>query len=392
MLNNNFKYVYIDESGNFGYKFDKGASTHFIITAVIISPENLENIRKEMLRIQQKYFSGGEIKSSGIGSDYIRRIKILQEISNLDFDVLSYVIDKQKINRYKSQGLTFKRSFLKFSNNLLHKELKFMYDSLSIVSDEHGNCEFMNSFVKYFYQEELMLLSRYDFSFENSKDEVCIQLADLICGTIATKYENNDKNNKYKVFLNFLKNRILRIIEYPIDYEEYLENIDFSKVGEYDKKISKHCIRLATEFIRKEEDFSSDEEIDQIEIVKFLLFKLRYEDDGKYYNSYILREHLKKVHNRSYKSHKFKTSIIAKLRDKGVIISSSNSGYKIPINECELLQYTRQTVHVVHPMLERLRKCRKDILALTSNDLDIVGANEYRDLKDYFEYIKDDRL
>jgi len=393
LINKKFKYAYIDESGNFGYDFDKsGTSSHFIITAIVISPENIDKIEQVLIEIRDKYFRGGEIKSSSIGPDYIKRINILKEVSKLDFDVLSYVVDKKKIDLNKAKGFTFKEAFLKFVHRHLHEELISHYESLKVISDEHGNQDFMDGFIKYFQSKELYLVSTYDFEYGKSIENVFIQLADLICGTIAYKYEDKENSDKYNVFINFLKKRTIRLEEWPIEYKNYMVDLNFLEQGDYDELIAKHCIDLSTKFLEMNSDSELHEEMDRINIVKFLLYKLRYEDQNKNYTSSIILDHLNRSTNRKYSNHQFQTKLIAKIRDGGVILSSGNKGYKIPVSEKEIYSYTNHSVSIIYPMLERLRKCRKDIQALTGNELDILGKEEYKEIKDYLDYIKRDKL
>ena len=57
--------AYIDEFGNNGLDFDKeGVSETFIVTAIIVSEEKLENLEAELEKIRKANFQTGEIKSS----------------------------------------------------------------------------------------------------------------------------------------------------------------------------------------------------------------------------------------------------------------------------------------------------------------------------------------
>ena len=72
-------YAFIDESGNSDLNTAKsGASNLFICTAVIIKENNLSEIEECIKKLQAS--GGQELKSSKIGGDHGRRIKILQAI------------------------------------------------------------------------------------------------------------------------------------------------------------------------------------------------------------------------------------------------------------------------------------------------------------------------
>ena len=89
------------------------------------------------------------------------------------------------------KGLHFKPSFYKFTNNIVHKELKRAFREITIVADEIGGSEYMQSFAKYVKERQDIpnLLNDAAFRFENSKNDVLIQLADLISGSIAYDFD-----------------------------------------------------------------------------------------------------------------------------------------------------------------------------------------------------------
>ncbi len=381
--------AFIDETGNFGFDFSKiGTSTHFIVTSIIIHPQKIDLINQKLDQIRKNYFSGGEIKSSSIGSDYVRRINILKEIKDLDFLVLSYIIDKRKIKR--DSGLSFKKSFFKYCNSLLHDELRNHYKDLDIFSDQHGNKDFMQEFKAHFYKRQTSFLNTYQFSFVDSKENNCVQLADFIGGTIALKYKKNIVE-KYSVFLNFIEDKILEVLNFPIDYSNYMEE-KIVKTDKYNEMIARHCINTSLKYIKNNRNSENIEEEDRILILNYLLFKLQTSNPNGYVYSSDLIKHIKKINKRSYTKHQFSSKLIAKLRDSGVVLSSSNKGYKIPINLEEVNSYTNQTMQIVDPMLARLRKCRKIIKSATDNQIDILESDQYRPIMDYFDYIKGDKI
>ena len=81
----------------------------------------------------------------------------------------------------------------------------------------------------------------------------------------------------------------------------------------------------------------------------------------------------------------FRLKVICKLRDAGVIIASSQKGYKIPTKEAELYDFIDHGVQVVLPMLERLKKCRNIVKLSTKGHLDLLQHDEYRDIKRFFD-------
>lgn len=121
-------YAFTDESGAFGWDLDNSnVSTHFVISAIIVKESDVSELRNSVEEIRAKYFQKGEMKSSKIGRKHDRRKRILSELTKLPFSIFSVVIDKSQL--VEAKGLRFKKSFYKFVNNIVHKELKkhFLY-------------------------------------------------------------------------------------------------------------------------------------------------------------------------------------------------------------------------------------------------------------------------
>ena len=127
--------AYIDEFGNNGLDFEKdGVSETFIITAIIVSEEKLKNLEAELEKIRKTNFQTGEIKSSKVGTNDTRRLKIVAELNSLDYHIFSIVVDKTKLT---SEGFQYKGSFYKFLHSLVDRELFKTFPDLLVVADEH---------------------------------------------------------------------------------------------------------------------------------------------------------------------------------------------------------------------------------------------------------------
>lgn len=144
-------YAFTDEYGAFGWEIDNpNVSTHFIITAIIVKEKNVENYRQKVEQIRKKYFQTGEIKSSKVGKNHERRKRILADLSALPFSIFSVCIDKKEcLENMNSKGLQYKKVFYKFMNNIVHKELRRAYKKVTIIADEIGSNEYMQSFCQY---------------------------------------------------------------------------------------------------------------------------------------------------------------------------------------------------------------------------------------------------
>lgn len=89
-------YAFTDEYGAFGWEIDNpSVSTHFIITAIIVKESDLADFEKGAESLRKKHFQTGEIKSTKIGKDHKRRLRILADLQDIPFSIFSVCIDKK---------------------------------------------------------------------------------------------------------------------------------------------------------------------------------------------------------------------------------------------------------------------------------------------------------
>ena len=150
-------YAFIDEYGQFGWDLGKpDVSSSFIITAIIVKECDLTKYTKGAEEIRQRFFQTGEIKSSKVANDSNRRKRILSELSKLPFKIFTIVINKQEyLDNVNIQGLQYKRTFYKYMNNIVHRELRLAFDTLTIMADEIGTNDYMASFCRYVENDKM---------------------------------------------------------------------------------------------------------------------------------------------------------------------------------------------------------------------------------------------
>lgn len=379
-------YAFIDETGNSSLEVDKqGNTSHFIITAIIIPENKVAEIEKRFDEIRERYVGKGELKSSKLRKNPKRRIEILKELDELEYTSITLVVDKSKI--IKDSGLRFKKSFYKNLNNKLYNELRLSFPMLTMIADEFGRDEYMQSFRNYVEERnELTLFDDNDFDFSNSKSKVLIQLADLVAGSISYNYEiDKIKLNHYKDFKGLIEAKSISIIEWPVELEQYIHEYERLNEGKFDKKIYIHSLRIAIDYLNKHESSDEQDVRECVIVLRYLMSKLLSDDTDRYVTSYELIRNLNKFTMRDYKPHYFKTKIIAKLRDSDILIASSSKGYKIPESEEELIRFVNHTNSMIQPMLARIQKARLRVKRATNGELDILDKEAFRKLKNMID-------
>ena len=377
------RHVFIDESGDPEIEVTRsGVSEYFVLTAVIIPSDDLKSIERIVRGISQKLFSGGEMKSSNIGNNRARRQRVINEIAKLDFKHYSQVIDKSKI--LTESGLRFRRPFVKYINRILYENLFQTYSNLHVFADQHGTSAFMRGFPVYLQRRlpQRLLFEESSFKFVNSADYPLIQLADLISGTISRCYSDKDPIS----LLDTLRSHTIIIDEWPPRFPEPLGYDDLEELEKYSYIVRKHALKQAEEFIEEkslEEDFLINA---QVAAVRYLLYHFRSINPEEYIPSLALLDHLNAL-GYSMSEWKLRSKVIAKIRDAGVFVASTNKGIKIPYSIHDLRDFVSSVNSKVVPYLHRLEICRDYFKKATEGKLDIVDDREFPKL---FRYLSGD--
>ena len=226
--------------------------------------------------------------------------------------------------------------------------LYHVYPKLKIIEDEIGTTEFQESFKKYVTQQrpQLNLLNEYDFDYCDSKDEILVQLADIVGGSINHFLTDTNAPNYYEM----LKGKILIKEEFPNKTEPYWGT---SSPGDskFDKDIFVLSVKCANDFIDKYESEQIEEKRLQVAFLRYLLFQVHNVSPITYISSNqivsVLREYAQQKVSKNYLYRR----IIAPLRDSGVIIASCSHGYKIPISVDDIKTNLNSTHTITSPIV-----------------------------------------
>ena len=202
--------VFIDESGDAGFKFKKGSSVYFIISAVIfddsLEAEKMAVAIKEMRR-KEGFSDNFEFKFNK-SKRKLREI-FFETIKPFDFKIRYLIADKRKI---KSDELkNNKNSFYSFLIKMLLKYSNNTILDARIKIDGSGDRVFRRNFSVYLRKdlncEEKKIMQ--NLRFVDSKENVLIQLADMVAGSERRYFEyRNGIKTDAEVYRNIIKNKI----------------------------------------------------------------------------------------------------------------------------------------------------------------------------------------
>lgn len=360
--------AFADEFGNNSFKFGT-QGTHFIVASVLCKEENISALEQQLEEIKKDHkFQTGELKSNKVGKNQKRRIRILKDIAKMDCSFYAVIVDKRKLY---GKGFKFKKSFYKYLNNLLYKELFRTFPKLKIYVDEHGGNDYMLEFKKYVkknHQKDLFKGS--DFDVLDSKSNSLIQLADFVAGTLGHAYDENKISEFSDEFIQIITPQISALNHFPKEYS-FAELSESNTDDQFDNVIAELSLRRIHEYIESN-SATTQEQSDQINFLKLLLLFQRVQFKSKYISTKEIFKHLNRNRDENIKTEYFRSKVVGRLRDKGVLIASSRKGYKIPINRNDLESFIKHGNSMIIPLLSRIRKVDEALKLASSNEINIL--------------------
>ncbi len=370
--------AFADEYGNNSFQFSSQGS-HFIVATVICNSDKVLELQKSVDDIRKKHnFQTGEIKSSGISKHHKRRIRVLSDVVNLDLSVYAVIVDKRKL---KGKGFSYKKSFYKYLNNLLYKELFRTFPQLELYVDEYGGNDYMSEFKSYVNKHhQKTLFSGSQFDIQDSKQSNLIQIADLIAGTLGYIYDETKTSEYSEEFKTIIKPIVSDLNFFPKDYN-FADFKESNTDETFNPLIAEVSLLRINDYIEKESG-SDQQKIDQINFLKLLLLYQRVYYKSRYISTKEIFNHLNQSRDKPLKEEYFRSKVVGNLRDKGILISSSPKGYKIPTTEKDLYSFIKHGNRIILPMVNRIKEMRNAIKLASGNKLDLLDNPDFKDLKE----------
>jgi hypothetical protein len=268
---------------------------------------------------------------------------------------------------------------------LVYKELFKTFPELDLVVDEHGDNNFMRKFKRYVQRyHQPNLFSGSDFQFSGSAESIMIQLADFIAGTLGRCFDETKISAESQQFLQVLEPNITSLNFFPYDQQHLLQVGEEGDTG-FHEDIARIGVNSAIQFIDTKKVITQDD-ADQVNCVKFMLLYFNMYGTKKYIPTRQLIQHLQVGREEVLTEHNFRTKVIGKVRDVGVLVVSSSTGehkgYKLPASMQDLYKFVSHGNSVIMPMLHRIAVFRNKIKLATLNDIDILDKNEFRGQKE----------
>ena len=383
--------AFVDETGTNELDADKPGVSHlFICVAVVVDDAGLTATDAAIRQMSADLCSGAEVASKRIGGDVKRRMAFLERIQNLPFGYFALVINKDLIP--KDSGLKFKTSFYKFINRMLYEKLAKTGDSLRIIADEIGGRDFMESFQPYLEKRGMPSLFQPCLpTFASSTATPCIQLADLIAGSLSYCFDPNKKGDHSSQFRELLRQREVGIQCWPP--EKMSANEPTNLPPTHDSRLQKTMQTRVARFLDEyENDTDADRQM-QMATLNELLFARQFEDrESQAIVSDILMYRLQHAGHEPMQKQAFQSRVIGKIRDEGIILAGASDGYRLALSEEDIRDYLDHDRNVIEPMLYRMLKARDSVKVDTAGQFDILDHPDYLPLKKIADTFRDSRI
>ena len=188
--------VFIDESGDAGFKLGLGSTPYFVVTAVIFDDELMaEQVAVNLKLLKRKLGLSDDYEFHFNGTKQAYKKEFLEVAMAGNFRVRAITFDKKLI---KSAELRSNQaSFYNYAVKKLLQDSKGKIENAKIKLDGHGDTVYKRAAGSYFRSELNSGNSKVvkSLKFVDSKENVLIQLADMVSGAIYRSLcaEKNDR-------------------------------------------------------------------------------------------------------------------------------------------------------------------------------------------------------
>lgn len=196
-------YIYIDESGDLGTK--KASSKYFVMAAIKVEDsKKLEKIIKKTRRdFKKKMLTSNEVKGGNL--PYELKIKILEKLKNIDYEVFIIVFDKE--NRFKIGYVDNKKAYDILASRLA-KLINIDKPTFIFIDKSKNKQEEIDNFNELFLNN-LNNIKKQPIKIEHvdSMHYKGLQMADLISWSTFQNFENDNPE-----FLDMIKNKVVKLV------------------------------------------------------------------------------------------------------------------------------------------------------------------------------------
>ncbi len=184
-------FVYLDESGDTGFKFDRGSSRYFVVTLLLVDDPIPLHAAVDELRLTLRYPPRVEFRFAK--SSIAVREQFLRTIAPLQFQVRALIVNKELLTR---PHLRSKESLYNyFVRQVLDHHLGAIRGA-RLILDESVRSKKAKTELRTYLRR--MLNTRQEdpkltkITYHRSHTDNLLQVSDMVCGAIFARYEKSE--------------------------------------------------------------------------------------------------------------------------------------------------------------------------------------------------------
>lgn len=368
------RWAFIDEYGNANLDTSlQDVSTLFIVTAVLVRDDELEPLRDVLAKIRSRFFQSGKMESK---ARWLRRGNattwepLVNALAEVDFRFYALAVDKDRLA--KDGGFRFGKSFYKNLCGRAYRQVMAASPNLNVRADRYGDLEFKESFADYVernHRPTLFHTGSFDWADEG---DPLPQLADVICGLLARCYDPKKAMSGARALLGKLRKHALLFDEWPARFRLGGET-PMPSNQEADTRISEYSVLKAQQFLDERGEERDPVTRCQVGAVEYLLSQQRFGLPGESIFADALNQHLLERSLPTKGTTWLRHEVIAGLRDTGVVVTSSPTGYRLPTSAADFRVFAKHAESVCLPMLDRVRKACDVAKLVTMGEVNVLG-------------------
>ncbi len=195
-------FVHMDESGDPGFKFERGSTRYFVITLLLVDDPIPLQTAIDDLRDQLGFAPRNEFKFYHSSTDV--RLSFLRMLRRQDFVVRALVIDKPLMTRPHMQT---RDTFYNYLVMLILQHDNNTISDAMIVLDESVKSKQRKQFLATYLRQALNTDADAPkvrgIRYHNSRSDNLIQAADMLSGAIYANFHRDDDQ-----YLNIIRSKI----------------------------------------------------------------------------------------------------------------------------------------------------------------------------------------
>ncbi|HEX5505384.1 MAG TPA: DUF3800 domain-containing protein [Thermomicrobiales bacterium] len=184
-------FVYLDESGDTGFRFDRGSTRYFVVTLLLVDDPLPLHAAVDDLKRDLHFSPRAEFKFAK--SSHTVRERFLETINPLAFGVRALIVDKLAITRPQMRN---KETFYNYFVRLV---LDYDYGSISratLILDEsvrsRKSKEEFRTYLRRMLNTEVDSPKLTKITYHRSHADNLLQVNDMVCGAIYAAYNKGE--------------------------------------------------------------------------------------------------------------------------------------------------------------------------------------------------------